>query len=254
MNARMSGGITIKQQKTTIMKTTLTTALLFLLMIIGLKAQINIKETTVQPPHMKPSAMGQEVEQELCNYLANNITYPEEAIKYMDEGIVKIAFYVKKNGQLNDFKVIQSVSYECDQQVIEALKRTTKCWVPGKINHEPADMETTVSVKFDLTDTPTDEEISKAYYMRGIHRFYLAHNPLSSESKRDRKLTASIRSLNNGLKYTPNEYCILALKAMVYQSMGNATKNLETIEKMVASLESDNPQEPALVTILANKK
>lgn len=236
------------------MKKLLTTALVFLLMIIGIKAQINIKETTVQPPHMQPSAVGQEGDQELCDYLANNIAYPEEAIKYMDEGIVKIKFYVQKNGQLTNFKVVQSVSDECDQQVIEALKRTTKCWVPGKINHEPVDMETTVSVKFDLTDTPTDEEISKAYYMRGIRRFYLAHNPLSLEAKRDRQLKASIRSLNNGLKYTPNEHCILALKAMVYQSMGNATKNLEMIEKMVASLKSENPQEPALVTILANKK
>lgn len=115
-------------------------------------------------------------------------------------------------------------------------------------------METTVSVKFDLTDTPTDEEISKAYYMRGIRRFYLAHNPLSLEAKRDRQLKASIRSLNNGLKYTPNEHCILALKAMVYQSLGDTSKNLQMIQQMVATLESDNPQEPALVTILANKK
>ena len=235
------------------MKTTLTTALLLLLMIIGLKAQINIKETTVQPPHMKPSAVGQEGDQELCDYLASNIAYPEEGIKYMDEGIVKITFYVQKDGQLTNFKVVQSVSDECDQQDIAALKRTTKCWLPGKINHEPVDMETTVSVKFDLTDTPTDEEISKAYYKRGIHRFYLAHNPLSSEAKRDRKLTASIRSLNNGLKYTPNEYCILALKAMVYQSMGDRTKNLQMIQQMVATCEANNPQEPALVTIYANK-
>ncbi len=235
------------------MKTTLTTALLLLLMIIGIKAQINIKETIVSPPQLKSQKQRVEKDESLCNHLKNNIIYPESAAAALHEGIVKVAFNVQRNGQLNNFRVIQSVCYECDQQVIEALKLTSKCWSPGKINHEPVDMETTVAVLFDLTDTRSDEELAKAHYNIGIRRFYMAHNPLINPKQQHRKLEASIKSLNQALKYTPNEHCILAVKAMVYNSLGNTSKNLELIQQMVASCEANNQQEPALVTIYANK-
>lgn len=236
------------------MKTTLTTALLLLLMIIGIKAQINIKETIVSPPQLKSQKQHVEKDESLCNHLKNNIIYPESAAAALQEGIVKVAFNVQRNGQLNNFRVIQSVCYECDQQVIEALKLTSKCWSPGRINHEPVDMETTVAVLFDLTDTRTDKELAIALYNTGIRRYYMAHNPLITPRQQQRKLEASIKSLNQALKYTPNEHCITAVKSMVYNSMGDMTKKLETIQQLVTSLDSTDPKEAALLTIYANKR
>lgn len=234
------------------MKTTMTTALLLLLMITSIKAQINIQETTVQPPQMKSNTMGQESNQNLCEHLTNNIEYPQTAIDMLKQGMVKIAFTVQKNGQLTKFKVIRSVSYDCDHEVISAIKGTTNCWLPGRINHQPVDMETTVTVLFELEGTPTNKEIAKSFYLKGIRRFYHAQNPLYSETKINRKLTASIRSLNNGLKYLPDEHCILTVKSLVHSSLGDTSKQMQIIEKLLATYEPNNVGEAAMVTIHAS--
>jgi TonB family protein len=56
-------------------------------------------------------------------YLEKNLRYPEVALSNNIEGRVTIQFTVDTSGSLNDFKVLRSLGYGCDEEVIRLIKQ-----------------------------------------------------------------------------------------------------------------------------------
>jgi protein TonB len=101
---------------------------------------------------------------ELTQYASANIVYPATAIKHEITGTVIANFTVDLNGKIKDVKVINSISKDCDEQVINALRN-----FPGVIKGKYHDY--LVAISFDLFGrtkdyTPTRHHIDKTIYKK----------------------------------------------------------------------------------------
>jgi TonB family protein len=82
-------------------------------------------------------------------YLQQKLVYPEQALKNEVEGRVTIQFTVDNNGNLSNFKVINSLGYGCDDEAIRLI-REGPAWSPSKKNDKAVTEEVKVGLKFDI--------------------------------------------------------------------------------------------------------
>jgi TonB family protein len=82
-------------------------------------------------------------------YLESNLQYPQQALDQKIEGRVTIQFTVTFDGQLNDFNVIRSLGYGCDEEVIRLI-RQGPAWSPSKRNEVARDSKVRVRMRFKL--------------------------------------------------------------------------------------------------------
>ena len=66
----------------------------------------------------------------MIRFIKTHIKYPEQAIKDNVEGTIIIKYLVGKNGKLSQFQIIQSLSRECNAEVIRVFK-LMPLWKPG---------------------------------------------------------------------------------------------------------------------------
>lgn len=62
-------------------------------------------------------------EGELCAALINNLTYPEEAWRAAEQGVVRLAVITKKSGRVGEVHTLQSASPLLDSVAIDAARR-----------------------------------------------------------------------------------------------------------------------------------
>lgn len=80
--------------------------------------------------------------------IMSRINYPEKARKRNTQGRVVVAFIVKKDGKLTDFKVIKGIGNGCDEEAIRAVRKAK--FKPGEINGEPVNVRFSIPVEFRL--------------------------------------------------------------------------------------------------------
>jgi TonB family protein len=81
-------------------------------------------------------------------YLDGNLRYPQQAIENNIKGRVYIQFTVSVDGSLGEFKVMKSLGYGCDEEVIRLVKEGP-AWVPSTENNIPTESLVRVKMKFD---------------------------------------------------------------------------------------------------------
>ena len=89
----------------------------------------------------------------LYRYLAENIKYPEAARKTNVEGRVFLKFVVRKDGSINDVRVVKGIGFGCDQEAIRVVKDMPR-WDPGKQNKIPVNVEYILPIAFQLDGNP----------------------------------------------------------------------------------------------------
>ncbi|WP_375561691.1 energy transducer TonB [Bernardetia sp. OM2101] len=67
----------------------------------------------------------------LYKHISQNLDYPKSAKKLGEQGKVIVEFVVETDGSLSDFKVLQSVSTDCDNEAIRVIKSTSP-WIPAQ--------------------------------------------------------------------------------------------------------------------------
>ena len=99
----------------------------------------------------------------LMEYLSQNIKYPAEAHAKGIQGRVIVCFVVKKDGSIDNIKVVRSVDPYLDKEAIRVITAMPK-WKPGKQRGEAVNVRFTVPVMFRLTgpETPKAEEIKQS--------------------------------------------------------------------------------------------
>ncbi|HZY80932.1 MAG TPA: M56 family metallopeptidase [Cyclobacteriaceae bacterium] len=95
------------------------------------------------------SAMPVEGIQKFYEQLGGKLYYPEKARKMGIEGKVFVEFIVQKDGSLTDFKILKSVSDECDAEAMRALGKMEP-WVPAKMNGNAVAQRMVLPVNFKL--------------------------------------------------------------------------------------------------------
>lgn len=85
----------------------------------------------------------------LMDFLANNVKYPEEAMKKGLQGRVVVNFIVEKDGSLTNVNVARAVDPLLDAEALRVVKAMPK-WTPGKQNGKPVRVKFNIPVSFRL--------------------------------------------------------------------------------------------------------
>jgi TonB family protein len=81
-------------------------------------------------------------------YLENSLRYPVEAITKKIKGRVTVKFTVRTDGALDEFSVVKSLGYGCDDEVLRLVKEGPS-WSPTLEDNTPVESEVLVKVRFD---------------------------------------------------------------------------------------------------------
>jgi protein TonB len=87
---------------------------------------------------------------------AKNLRYPETAKKAGIQGKTFIEFIINKDGTLSDFKVLKSLSPECDAEAVRAISLSAP-WTPGKQRGIIVKQRLVLPVTFALDDVEKEE-------------------------------------------------------------------------------------------------
>lgn len=85
----------------------------------------------------------------ISQLLSKNLKYPKLMIQMGLEGKVFISFEVKKNGKIEEVKVLQSPSEDFTKEALRVFY-LLKEWKPGKIDGEFEDFKFTLPINFSL--------------------------------------------------------------------------------------------------------
>ena len=83
----------------------------------------------------------------LRQFLGANINYPAEAIENNVDGKVILSFIVEKDGSISNIKVVKSLGFGCDEEVIRVLKLSAK-WTPAQLDGKPVRYTYSLPVQF----------------------------------------------------------------------------------------------------------
>lgn len=88
-------------------------------------------------------------EQNMYQYIINNIKYPETAKENNIQGRVYVKFVVTKDGNITDVEIARSVESSIDAEAIRVIKSMPK-WKPGTQRGKPVNVRFTLPIKFSL--------------------------------------------------------------------------------------------------------
>ncbi|MDP2888038.1 MAG: energy transducer TonB, partial [Bacteroidota bacterium] len=124
-----------------------------------------LPEIEVIPPKFSAAETfwnGKKIES-IDDYLKANVEYPEKALNDGYYGTEVIQFVVTPTGELAEFKVINSVCRDIDEEVVRVLKTTNGSWKPALVNSEPVPMAKEVSLVFVLNESDDFVSMAKSY-------------------------------------------------------------------------------------------
>jgi TonB family protein len=85
-------------------------------------------------------------------YVEDNLRYPQRALDRNVQGDVIIEFQINANGNYQNFKVIKSLGFGCDEEAIRLIKQGPK-WIPTIQDGKVIDSEPRVTIPFRIKKT-----------------------------------------------------------------------------------------------------
>jgi TonB family protein len=216
------------------MKTISIFATVMLSAILAFGQQQNIPEVKVTPPQFAGIENALKVQSNSQNaliddYLAQHVNFPERAQSFGLEGTEVVQFTVTTDGNVTDFKIINSVCKEIDDEVIWALKQTNGMWLPGYNNGKPVDMTKEVSVAFCLDKVPTKSvhhifsEKATRYFANANKTLFEKHNPKKA-----------MQFYSSGLNYLPYDKSLLLMRGVCRYELGDKEGAIEDWTRMTS--------------------
>lgn len=164
-------------------------------------------------------------------YLCKQVCYPAKSIQCNREGIEVIQFVVTPEGNVSDFKIVNSVCPAIDEEMVRALKTTDGMWQPALKDGKAVATTTEIYRVFKIDDELTAEEImeiftTKAtdYFKRGNVQLYVKNN-----TKKALKL------YSKGVQYLPYDESLLMARGLCCYELGDkesANTDWERIKKL----------------------
>ena len=88
-------------------------------------------------------------ENKLMEYIAKNLTYPQEARDKGIDGRVFVAMVIEKDGSVSNVKVLRGIGGGCDEEAVRVIKAMPK-WKPGKMKGEAVRVRYQMPINFKL--------------------------------------------------------------------------------------------------------
>lgn len=160
------------------------------------------------------------------NYLKENLVCPKGVAECGMEGTEIVQFTVTESGNVQDFKVINSICPEIDREVIRVLKTTSGMWSPGIENGKP--VATTNEATFMLGNY--NESTISEHFTRVAARYFKGGNKNFFEKNNPEK---AIRYYNRALNYLPNDEVLLSTRGLCHYQLGNIESAKEDWKRVV---------------------
>ncbi len=139
-------------------------SVLILLVVVFVPARANAQDKTEKTTQTRKDTTTDDKIYEVCEqmptykggeeammrFLSQVTRYPQRAQDLGIQGCVVVGFIVEKDGSLSDFKFIQRVDPELDDEALKTVKVMPK-WNPGKHNGQNVRVRHSVPVGFKLT-------------------------------------------------------------------------------------------------------
>jgi len=93
----------------------------------------------------------------LNTYFNKTLEYPKSALKKHTEGKVYVRFVIKKNGDVDDLKLLKGIGEGCDEEAIKVVEQMPK-WNPAFHKGESVASYVTIPIEFTLHKVPQAEE------------------------------------------------------------------------------------------------
>lgn len=168
----------------------------------------------------------------ISSYLMGNVSYPDNDAEHGSQGTEVVQFTVTADGNVKDFKVINSVSWEIDQEIIRALKTTDGMWKPGYNNNQKVDMTKEVSLMFCI------RKMEKPVREIFTDRATLSYNKGSKALFEKGNVHKALKCFDDGINYLPYDKGLLMLRGICRYELGNKEGAIEDWNRM-SSLGSD---------------
>lgn len=88
-------------------------------------------------------------EEALLKFISEKIRYPKKALREFIMGRVYVDFIVDSSGSVDQLRVIQGISPECDDEALRVLAQM-KPWKPGKQNGKAVRTQYSIPIAYDL--------------------------------------------------------------------------------------------------------
>ena len=200
---------------------------------------ISINEVEVTPPKFTGIDKVLEVVQgteatSIHQYLVNNFNYPNKN-GVSDEGTEVVRFTVTQSGKLENFNVINSVSFKIDKEIIRVLKSTSGMWKPGYNNGEPVDMEKEIAfaIKIGVTEDQAlmkdFQKIAECCFKSGNKRFFIKGKPKKA-----------LKHYDHGIKLMPYDQALFYMRGLCKYELGDKEGARKDWERLLALGGIDN--------------
>ncbi len=111
---------------------------------IAKESEIRIKNKNILIPASFPGGMSK-----MEDFLKKNVNYPKSALEKGISGNVNIQLQIGKDGSISKEKIIDSLGFGCDEEVIRAVSQMPT-WIPASIDGRPISKSYIITVSFEL--------------------------------------------------------------------------------------------------------
>ena len=180
--------------------------------IFGTGNKILVQQDSIVSPEFtvaEASWVGPNI-QTIDDYLSKYVRYPESSMKSKDMGTEVVEFVVTTEGELKDFRVINSVSEAIDKEMIRALVQTKGMWNPGLLNGIPVPMKKEVSLVFVPDESYDLVEIAKKHLDEANQELFVKKNA-----------RRALHHFDQAVKIFPYDKDILSLRSLCRYELGD---------------------------------
>src|SRR3569833_3137826 len=166
-------------------------------------------------------------------FLAANLQYPPEMMRYNIQGKVIVTLTIEKDGSVSDVRSIRDVGYGSAEEAIRVLKKSPK-WEPGYQNAVPVRVRYTLPISFDLVKEKNNSDtISKVSFN------VLGDSPLQ-QSARDNKDSVRRYAVIGGEQFDFMSNALYLLDGKSVRGMSNVDPDNVKSIRIIKHPDKDN--------------
>lgn len=157
----------------------------------------------------------------LKQYMKDNVIYPKEAVKCLNQGTEVASFTVTATGEIKDIRIINSVCPAIDEEFVRVLETTSGMWKPALKDGSNHDCFKEVSLSFSLNES--QEQTEKVFnaqatnnYLRGSEMLLVNH-----------KIKKAEKFFTKAIRYMPYDANLLYLRGICRYETGNEEGAME---------------------------
>lgn len=184
-------------------------------MASGQEVKNRLLELQVSPPKFMVSEdQSTPIQGNIYTFIQEHFSCPNPDV--FNYGTSVIRFTITNEGNLTDFKVLNSVSWDIDEALIETLKKSDGMWQPGANDGFPVAMQQEVAliVKTGMSVYKAErldfKVLGTKMYARGNKLMFVKHRP-----KR------ALRKYNYVVRLLPKEQSVFISRGMCHHALGN---------------------------------